>query len=607
MFDDYVQRSMETNSLNLFPKEPMDYAEFIEHLKKTSAQIQLLCRENQRQLTGEIEPLLHTPDDLTQEQITELTAFAEALKKAGCNELYLSQKVYETVLYCARKQGNIPQIIRQLYNCGMTYYQRMREKQLSLAYEGTKVGYENPFFFAMTEYMEHWKALITDSETMDFLIRGYANRILGLTAVKFYEQMIRIGQETLHKLDDPELPVKFPDLPYDRYRLAIHQNILTAVGAFREEDGQAWAIRQLADSTAFLDKHIPQRKMCCADVYRHHTGLYHTGQETADQLVENLLAVCRKADPNDFSREGIWGNIRFPAYVIAYISDTDFSPEEKDRITRKSEKALFSYCLRFENPKLESYFLNSICNILNELLNKCRAAPDKLLVDLIMKRHTPTYIHSVMVARLSHYLTRALYQKDPDRLRELEETCGGRERMFTFVYRAGLFHDIGKVLCITTVGIYTRKLFPEEFEIIEQHPLSSYLILKSNRKTARYAQPALMHHYWYDRSRGYPELSEDFSENPLFNVVTDIISVADSLDAATDTIGRSYSPGISLEKLAKEMRAGRNTRYAGYLVDLLDDPKVYEKLNFLTGEGRISLYRKNYRRLQKRMQMENIE
>ena len=55
------------------------------------------------------------------------------------------------------------------------------------------------------------------------------------------------------------------------------------------------------------------------------------------------------------------------------------------------------------------------------------------------------------------------------------------------------------------------------------------------------------------------------------------------------------------------MRAGRNTRYAGYLVDLLDDPNVYEKLNFLTGEGRISLYRKNYRRLQKRMRMENIE
>ena len=89
-----------------------------------------------------------------------------------------------------------------------------------------------------------------------------------------------------------------------------------------------------------------------------------------------------------------------------------------------------------------------------------------------------------------------------------------------------------------------------------------------------YAQPALMHHRFYDGSRGYPDLPEDFVRDPRLDVLTDLITVADSMDAATDFVGRSYSAGISFEQLVKEYREGYNTRYAGYVVDLLADPEL---------------------------------
>ena len=181
MFEEYIRRSSEISKLNLFPDESMSDSEFISHLYKTSARIQSLCQANQRQLSEEIEPLFKNPESLTEEQQKEIESFAQALTKtSGCDDIYISQKAYEVLLYCARKQGNVGQIIKQLYNCGITYYQWMREKQLSLADEGIKTSYKNRFFFDMEAYMAKWKETVFDAETMDYLIRGYANRLLGL-------------------------------------------------------------------------------------------------------------------------------------------------------------------------------------------------------------------------------------------------------------------------------------------------------------------------------------------------------------------------------------------------------------------------------------------
>ncbi|MEE3409241.1 MAG: hypothetical protein VZQ95_07620, partial [Erysipelotrichaceae bacterium] len=75
------------------------------------------------------------------------------------------------------------------------------------------------------------------------------------------------------------------------------------------------------------------------------------------------------------------------------------------------------------------------------------------------------------------------------------------------------------------------------------------------------------HHKWYDDSAGYPE---DFSlKDSPFEPLVDIVTVADCMDAATDSIGRSYNRGKTLDEYIDEVRAGSGTRYAPWLADIL--------------------------------------
>lgn len=54
--------------------------------------------------------------------------------------------------------------------------------------------------------------------------------------------------------------------------------------------------------------------------------------------------------------------------------------------------------------------------------------------------------------------------------------------------------------------------------------------------------------------------------------------VADSLDAATDKIGRCYANGISFSELVQQLFDGSGTRYAPYVTDLFHNPDFYRYL-----------------------------
>lgn len=60
--------------------------------------------------------------------------------------------------------------------------------------------------------------------------------------------------------------------------------------------------------------------------------------------------------------------------------------------------------------------------------------------------------------------------------------------------------------------------------------------------------------------------------------IVDILNVADSLDVATDNVGRCYTVAKPLETLIEEFYAQRGTRYAPYVVQLFEDPAFRGKL-----------------------------
>ena len=105
--------------------------------------------------------------------------------------------------------------------------------------------------------------------------------------------------------------------------------------------------------------------------------------------------------------------------------------------------------------------------------------------------------------------------------------------------------------------------------------LGKNALIQSVRENAK-KQAALGHHRYFDESAGYPDYYE--RTNDLTQVIIDILTVADSLDAATDNIGRCYANGISFSQLVQQLFDGSGTRYAPYVTDLFRNPDFYRYL-----------------------------
>ncbi len=131
-----------------------------------------------------------------------------------------------------------------------------------------------------------------------------------------------------------------------------------------------------------------------------------------------------------------------------------------------------------------------------------------------------------------------------------------------------------------------------EFGFIKTHPRTGYNLMQKYASTRMYSEVAISHHKWYDNSRGYPE---DFdSSKSQFKPIIDIVLCADCLDAATDTVGRSYNRGKKLADFVEELKEGAGDHYAPWLPELLSDERAAIDIEYLLLNGRQQNYRNVY-------------
>ena len=140
--------------------------------------------------------------------------------------------------------------------------------------------------------------------------------------------------------------------------------------------------------------------------------------------------------------------------------------------------------------------------------------------------------------------------------------------------------------------MYGRNLLDDEFSMIKSHPVTGARIASMHASTRDYVDVIRGHHLWYDCSKGYPEDFDTFSSP--YKTIIDIVLAADCLDAATDTVGRSYNKGKTFDDYEKEIKEGAGTRYAPFLVELFARPEVREDLLYLLDGGRNRMYRELY-------------
>jgi putative two-component system response regulator len=129
----------------------------------------------------------------------------------------------------------------------------------------------------------------------------------------------------------------------------------------------------------------------------------------------------------------------------------------------------------------------------------------------------------------------------------LGERIGLSEEYITALRRAGVVHDIGKVVVPDSILLKPGPLTPQEWEIMRQHPVVGERICAPLKSFAR-VLPIIRHHHEKLDGSGYPDgLRGD--QIPLTARVLQIVDIYDALRTE-----RPYKSALSIEDALDTMQ-----------------------------------------------------
>lgn len=130
------------------------------------------------------------------------------------------------------------------------------------------------------------------------------------------------------------------------------------------------------------------------------------------------------------------------------------------------------------------------------------------------------------------------------------------------IYYMALLHDVGKIAIPDEIINKPGKLTEKEYEVIKQHTVIGFNILKNILDRCGIEKGARSHHERYD-GFGYPDglKQEDIPE------AARIIGVADAYDAMNSE--RSYRKALPWKVIREELYKGIGTQFDPYFTKIM--------------------------------------
>ncbi len=321
-----------------------------------------------------------------------------------------------------------------------------------------------------------------------------------------------------------------------------------------------------------------------------------SNEEVLESLIKCINELIPLPDYNGDEHEALSLLMRHFKYACTAVMilrrmnlSGDKLDEWTDRFLPRSMEIMTNVPYHFLSGTMQPIFAewyHSAEPVLRGELNKVR-----FLMYMIVRRQPFTYIHSQMVAKISTIIGKEMLDKSPGEfvgvrgIESEEDVKKNRAYLLSFINISGLVHDVGKCYIPDVVNRQNRSLNNTEFATIRKHPEIGYREAMGNVALKPYADVMIGHHKHYDGLHGYP-LGYDNTKSPV-RIIIDIISIADSVEAGTDTLSRSYTRGKDFSKLMKELEAEAGTRYNPRIVEVMkNSPELIEELTNLTGQGR---------------------
>lgn len=279
-----------------------------------------------------------------------------------------------------------------------------------------------------------------------------------------------------------------------------------------------------------------------------------------------------------------------------------YSDEPKEEITKRSRERVREFLPKLLNVTRvvnDVTFNRYIVEFLNvaSLTGSFDEFADVILESTIYADKA-LYIHTAMVREMSRAIFDYMIKTTPEVFdgvagKDISYICEHEEEMKKLLDDCCMFHDIGKFFILDIVENSMRHLTDDEFGLIKEHPGYFEAIYQTvddqDERVLCIRDCALTHHLWHDGTRGYPNVKH--TKNRPFS---DILAIADSIDAATDFLGRPYNSGKNIDTLIAEFQAEAGTHYGPEAAKALSEPEVRNRLEYLITEGRKEIYYKIY-------------
>ena len=541
-------------------------------------------------------------EDLTEADAADLLEFAKALfQYANSEDCGIAYCIHKLLLQYARLREDEPMIIRELYNAGVTlHYLNVRGDDYGINPLGKEV---RAYFQEGASYMDRYESF--DLETKGNIIRCLGNSRMAMSRNTYGDcrAYLEVFNKAMKVICSPYYRALDPSIPWDNFEYSMHMDRMTLLGYLRNHEDPEIA-QEVLRSAEYVYKKKPPSQAVDERVqnwrigYSYKAARFHAGVGTAREVVDELLFVAEHTDQRDYSPGGINNKLVSVAYLFSY--EQRMTHEEREQYAERVEAA-FAASVEYLNELPVNQYPRVASAAVRELV-EMQAEADRPyrrnMLIYMLAAHKPTYVHSLMVANLTRYIVRKLTEEAPAALvgvmgcESPEEVQLRAGDLCMMAYECGLYHDIGKSMVTMYIGINSRRLLDEEFRCVQWHTVFGYELLCKLGHRDDWALAALYHHMFYDGTGGYPK---GYPPCPAhFKGLVDALTVADSMDAATDDIGRCYTAAKSVETLIGELRAQRGSRYAPAVVALFDDPDFCTELKRKLYEARQSVYLEVY-------------
>lgn len=591
--------------------------ELMAYLHQKSETTSAILAENNEIINNKLRPILKDIENVSRTVANQLFELASGLFDLNKTlDPGLSLEIQKALLHWGNVNDDVDFKVRSHYYIGMIYSQINFSMRRWGNHKFSEIGLKN--FQAGAVFKEQYFE-IENPETRNYIHRCLAGvyrmflpRENGHLEREFVEEFMRHHNVATTFWADEKVRSSDPDFAWNSFKVNSSQNIcgwLPVLHKSRNRHEYLPLIKQINESFEFLKSqkdgnfrkgYWNESRMGYADIIIQ----FCLGKITHNETTKELRKLLAEIEMHDYSQNSVVSMLFISSMLITHmmIPENANEDEEVKKAVEEIAQKVSEYCKNIASDVDKTTLHNNLFLMLSSVGPVLETGHfiDLLLICTTLS-HFPTLAHSIVVQRLSRTFASYLLTEQPESFigvlgtKSVSDVLKNRSAILKLIDRAAMCHDIGKMIYTDTVSLTSRNLYEFEYDIIKEHANVAHLIRPTSERARFFASVTSDHHKYHDETKGYPERTAPISEGYKFLV--DIISVSDSIDAATDTIGRSFSECKSIEQIVQEIIEQSGTRYSPLVAGTLQNQDVLEQIKDCVTSGRADAYFQAYKQV----------